>query len=780
LAEEKRWAEFKLKASTILADVESDLITVLQVLCVEITDYFDVVCDFQLLNEEKQIIELVALHHHNKEVKHAIEETLTKRVLEVGEGMVGNVVKSGKEFFVDQLPETLKIKSEKEGVNPLVIPCSFAYLPLKSHGQVLGTMDLTRLSDQSPISEKELTKMRDLADHTAKFIENRMLQATQLREIELRKRAEQKLARSTKMLEKIEADTRSMLNTIPIYIARVSKDFRYIFLNDFYQNLGVSPRKLEGKKLVEVIGQDRFNRLLPYFEKALNGELVNYEYDRASASGQLHYFNVSLAPDKSETGEVLGFFSCAVDITEKVLAERQTQLTQDRLKTLSLNSGDAFFFHDEEQNILDVNDVATEMLGYSREELLSMRASEIDPRWSGTIYQKFLSELGTNVPQTFYSTVVSKKGKRIPVEVRFVKRVESGEVYIQSLIRDRTEKFKQEQKLQQSEERLRLIFENVEDYIATISEEGIFESINKTSQGHEQEDVIGTSIYDFYDNPEKEELLRSKFKTLIEKGESFEIEDFYTGPDGSTSCYLRKFIPVTYNGRFFKCILIIRDVTAERTKERAEMNAVLKGQEQERKRLGAELHDGIGQVLSAIVLQVSQLEASASNLHPHDLNAEMNQLKHNLREAIREVRNISHDLMPEMLESFGLEEAVKQVCNQLEKRAGIRVTFNVADLEPRYDSAIEVNLFRITQELVNNIQKHANCTKVFVNLIDHGNSLSLSVEDDGTGFQQNAIHKGIGLSNVRSRIAMLNGELEIESDENSGTLINIEVPKRIE
>jgi signal transduction histidine kinase len=58
--------------------------------------------------------------------------------------------------------------------------------------------------------------------------------------------------------------------------------------------------------------------------------------------------------------------------------------------------------------------------------------------------------------------------------------------------------------------------------------------------------------------------------------------------------------------------------------------------------------------------------------------------------------------------------------------------------------------------------------------------LSLSVEDDGTGFQQNAIHKGIGLSNVRSRIAMLNGELEIESDENSGTLINIEVPKRIE
>jgi two-component system NarL family sensor kinase len=198
--------------------------------------------------------------------------------------------------------------------------------------------------------------------------------------------------------------------------------------------------------------------------------------------------------------------------------------------------------------------------------------------------------------------------------------------------------------------------------------------------------------------------------------------------------------------------------------------------------LGAELHDGIGQVLSAIALQVSQVKEEVDRKDFNRMEEDMEELNRKLQSAILEVRNISHDLMPEVLESFGLKEAVKQTCNNLQERSGINVTFNHTDLDNRYNQIIEVNLYRVAQELMTNIQRHAECENVFVSLIDHGPSLNLTVEDDGKGFESGSEKefKGIGLSNVYSRVNLLGGEIDVESDENIGTLVNIEVPKQIE
>ena len=244
--------------------------------------------------------------------------------------------------------------------------------------------------------------------------------------------------------------------------------------------------------------------------------------------------------------------------------------------------------------------------------------------------------------------------------------------------------------------------------------------------------------------------------------------------------YLAKFVAIIHDGKFFKAIVIVRDVTAERSKELSVMNAVLQGQEQERKRLGAELHDGIGQVLSAIALQVSQIREEILEEDVNTIITDLTSLNQNLQEAIREVRNISHDLMPEVLESFGLKEAINQICTNLQDRSGINVMFDYVDLEERYSQQVEVNLFRVAQELLNNIQKHASCSKVFVSLIDYGDSVNFTVEDDGVGFNIEEASDGIGLSNVISRINSISGQIDIESSENSGTLVNIDVPKRNE
>ncbi len=779
LAEEKRWAEFKLTVSSILADVEGDLTTVLSNLCVGITKFFDVVSDIQLINEKRKTVELITIYHYDSNVLGKIEARLSKRELEIGEGMVGQVVKTGKEFLALELPEALRKKSIEEGVDQTIVPRSFVYLPLQSHGKILGTLDLTRLSHQKAINTQELMQMRDLADHAARFIESRLLHLSQKKEIDLRIKAEQKLARSNKLMERMEAETRAMLNAIPIYIARVSKDYRYLFLNDFYHQMGVDPRKMEGRFIAEIIGDKSMKNLMPNFKKVLVGEFVNYEYNGVMADGVHRYFNVALAPDLAADGEVIGFYTCSYDVTAKVLAEKQTQLTQDRLETLSLNSGDAFFFHDENQNIIDVNEVATELLGYSREELCNMKAADIDPRWNGTSYQKFLARVDENVPQTFDSTILDKSGHEIPVEVRFVKRIENDKVYIQSLLRDRTEKREQEKRLQRSEQHLRLIFDNVDDYIATIDENGTIESINRTDGNFRPEDVVGASIYDFFNSDETVAQVKAKFPELVKTGVGFEVEELYQGSSGE------QFLSIKYNAVFhqeifYKAVVIIRDITAERTRERSVMNAVLTGQEQERKRLGAELHDGIGQVLSAIALQVSQIKQQAESENGKMISSGLADLNKNLLQAVKEVRNISHDLMPDVLESFGLKEAVNQVCEALHSRSGVHVSFNHFDLQSKYDPIIEVSMFRVVQELLNNVQKHAGGQNVFVTLMDHDDALVLTVEDDGIGFDLREDSQGIGLKNIRSRVAMINGVVDVESSKNSGTLVNIEVPKSLE
>jgi PAS domain S-box-containing protein len=777
LEEEYRWAGFKLDVSAVLADVNQEVSKILQQLAIRITDYFDVVCDIQLVDHEKQTISLVALHHHNKEVKKAILSLVTRRKLKIGQGMVGMVVQSGKEFYLAELTESIRKRAVAENVDPMILPGSLAYLPMSGQDRILGTIDFTRLSHQAPISEDERVQMRDLASHVSRFIENRLLQQQQRKEIELRKKVEHQLEVSSRVLVQKEAETRMMLNAIPIYIARVSKDFRYLFLNEAYRQMGIEPRELEGRNIEHVLGPEMMGHIAPQFAKVLAGEFVTYHHSGKMADGVERYFDVSLAPEYDGSGEIVGFYSCSIDTTSLVKAERESKISQDRFESLSLNSGDAFFFHDIAQNILDVNQVATDMLGYSRQELLGMKASDIDPRWHGKTYQKFLERLEINTPQTFDTTIITKSGAEIPVESRFVKRQEGDTVYIQSLIRDRTEKREQEILLQRSEERLRLIFDNVEDHIAIIDSSGVFESINKTSQGHEISDVLGASIFDFNDDEERSNELKTEFEKLKAGGTTFVREGSYIGPDGSKLTYSRKFIGIFHGSEFYKAVLIIRDVTAERDKEHSVMTAVLRGQEQERKRLGAELHDGIGQVLSAISLKVSQLKSELKHTDAETAAQGLNTLGVELQAAIREVRNISHDLMPEVLESLGMKAAFAQLCSGLKDRSGIKVEFDAVDLDPTYDPLIEVNLYRIAQELLTNAQKHSKCKNLFVSLIDHGDSLNLTVEDDGSGFDPELDANGIGLKNVRSRLKVISGQIDIESAVSSGTLINIEIQK---
>jgi len=145
-----------------------------------------------------------------------------------------------------------------------------------------------------------------------------------------------------------------------------------------------------------------------------------------------------------------------------------------------------------------------------------------------------------------------------------------------------------------------------------------------------------------------------------------------------------------------------------------------------------------------------------------------------LDNAIAEMRRVAHNMMPEALLKFGLNDTLKNYCDSVSQNSGLAISFQSFGMEKRLEQTTEIVIYRVVQELLNNTLKHANATNVYIQLSRNENTISLTVEDDGKGFDVDKIQKnGIGLSNIQHRVDYLNGKMDIKSDD-KGTSTHIE------
>jgi len=217
-----------------------------------------------------------------------------------------------------------------------------------------------------------------------------------------------------------------------------------------------------------------------------------------------------------------------------------------------------------------------------------------------------------------------------------------------------------------------------------------------------------------------------------------------------------------------------RILELEKDKQLIAVDAMLKGQEEERSRLAKDLHDGLGGLLSGVKFSLSNMKdnliITADNMAVFERSLDM------IDTSIKELRRVAHNMMPEMLTKFGLDEALKEYCNSINAAKLLTVKYQSLGMEGRLDKSVEIIIYRIIQELLNNTIKHAAATESFVQLIREGSRLSIVVEDNGKGFDTTASaeNKGAGLLNIRSRVDYLKGRLDIHAEPGKGTLINIE------
>ncbi|MBN1339361.1 MAG: sensor histidine kinase [Bacteroidales bacterium] len=205
------------------------------------------------------------------------------------------------------------------------------------------------------------------------------------------------------------------------------------------------------------------------------------------------------------------------------------------------------------------------------------------------------------------------------------------------------------------------------------------------------------------------------------------------------------------------------------------MKAVFTAQEEERKRIAKDLHDGIGQTLSGLRLSWAGLSGAIGNDSPGRAE-QLNELTVILDDACQEVRTISHQMMPRQLSESGLVPTIRDMLEKSLGKSDIKYNFEHFGIDRRFDENVEIALYRISQELVNNVIKHSGASRVALQLVKSRNYLVLIVEDNGKGFDLKEKSTGIGLLNIASRIDTINGEINYEPSPESGTIATVRVP----
>lgn len=204
-----------------------------------------------------------------------------------------------------------------------------------------------------------------------------------------------------------------------------------------------------------------------------------------------------------------------------------------------------------------------------------------------------------------------------------------------------------------------------------------------------------------------------------------------------------------------------------------QLKAVIASQEEERKRFAADLHDGFGQMISALRLTLSKEKIEKSTVE-HALGV--------LNEMNLEIRNIAFNLMPQVLMKNGLDEALKELAARINRSGAVNVSVQTFDLDAAMTDELRIALYRICQEWVNNILKYGQASHVAIQMVQHPQELVLTIEDDGNGFELNALTsgQGNGWKNINSRLHMIKGNIEIDTTPGrKGTTMVATVPLSI-
>jgi PAS domain S-box-containing protein len=487
-----------------------------------------------------------------------------------------------------------------------------------------------------------------------------------------------------------------------------------------------------------------------------------------------------------EQSEIRTMRALEKEIKERKKAEEALWKSEERYRALSDATFEAIFIS-ENGICIETNQTATAMFGYEYDELIGIFGTDVIAAESKELVKHNMLS-GYEEP---YEVIGQKKdGSTFHAEIRGKMTEYKGKNVRVTVVHDIDKRKKAEQARRQSEKTMKAILAASPAGIGLVRNR-ILGWANKAMYnmvGYKPGSLFGKSVRLLY--PEDEEFARANRELYrgIKKTGTGEIETRWVKKDGSIiRCYLQS-TPLDPSKPEKGIIAAAVDITDQK---RAEEHIhflnqqLMKTQESERQVLSRELHDSVAQDLSAAKIYCDLLLDHPLKSKYPELKQKISNISGALHNSIHAVRNLAYNLRPSYLDDMGIVEAVSQYCKDFSHNNGLNINFRAIGMENlKLDFDTEINLYRLMQEGLNNIKKHANARQATIRLLAAFPCIILRIEDDGRGFdvkkrlaaaQQ---EKRMGLRSMEERVSLLGGQMRIHSRISEGTKIFIEVPNK--
>lgn len=313
-------------------------------------------------------------------------------------------------------------------------------------------------------------------------------------------------------------------------------------------------------------------------------------------------------------------------------------------------------------------------------------------------------------------------------------------------------------------------FHSITDSLVVIDNSGVIIDFNESFivlTEYKKEDVIGQNLKKFL-----KLNLASTVQKLDKHSKAIDFESEVTNTS-SRKIMVECHVSVIDNNKCHSLVKI-HDLTDKIHQEAGRIATIIKTQEEERNRVASDLHDSIGQQISALKFYFDSIQKQKDEKLRIQLLKKTEALIDNVSD---EIRNICFQLMPRSVEKFGIGQSIKQLADLIHFSTGIKFDVKIEEKTNKLDPNVSMSVYRVIQEFVNNSIKHAKCKNIGIHLSIKPKLLTLSMTDDGIGFTNDAsLKKGNGIDNINLRIKYLKGELDFNPEKNKGVKLNIAIP----
>lgn len=618
---------------------------------------------------------------------------------------------------------------------------SMILIPIRFQGNVLGVMGLSTIKSEKRWSADEVSLMKVVGETFVNTIN--------------RKRSEKNLIENEKKYREIFNATNEAI------LLHDAINGRIIDANQAALDLfGVTPDEIlntvpqQSAVLDFGFSQPTF---LESIRQAIENKQMVYEMLAHRKNGEDFWAEVSLK--SSEIGGDQRIITVVRDFSERRKNEEVIRQSEERFRSIIQYLTDVIWILDRDLNIIYESPSSWQVLGYDPCYLIGKPGLELVHPDDINIVMKDLK--GVFIKQNDYlpTEFRAKHQDGHWVSLEAIANNMLDHPAIQGIIitcRDITERKQVEKAMRVSESKFRNIFNNSSDAIIIVRNNYSILEVNEVFlriTGYTAEETLSMKLTDIISDAYLPQIVDKLIRYF--QNESLPAIECEIRLKSKTN------LPVEINSKLIEfegemvLVSILRDITERRQLETRILDTIISTEEKEREKFARNLHDELGPLLSSIKMYVNSL-ASATDKQKHSFI--ISQLKQILTEAIQSTKELSNDLSPHVLASYGLVAALEWFINQI--KPYISVNFETSLKEERFSSSLELSIYRIVKELINNTIKHAGADSISINLHIYLHSIRLSYSDNGAGFpdnwQDNFDSMGMGMSNIMSRCRSIN------------------------